>query len=67
MAHSVCNIHCTSKYMNVQSTDPVEVFDNRNFSIIVYCTIDDIVLFHIHADVLIHLLDFVLFELERAL
>jgi len=48
-------------------TDAVEVVHNGNFTVIIIEAIDDIVLFHVHADVFLHLLVLLRFELERAL
>ena len=51
----------------IQLTDPVEVVDDPDFPVIILQVIADVVLFHVRADVLCHLVIFVFRELERAL
>ena len=52
---------------SIQFTDPVEVVDDPDFTVIILQMIADVVLFHIRADVLFHLLIVVFRELESAL
>jgi len=44
-------------------TDPVEVVDDPDFTVIIVQMIEDVVLFHVRADVLFHLLTVVFLEL----
>ena len=53
---------CKSQY-----TDPVEVVDDPDFTVIILQMIADVVLFHVRADVFFHSVIFVFSELQSAL
>jgi len=54
---AVCNLY----------TNPVEVLNNRDFTVIIGHMIANVVVFHVRADVLLHLFTVVVRVLERQL
>jgi len=51
----------------IHITNPVEIVDDPDFTVIIFQMIADVVFFHVRADVLFHLVIFVLPELQSAL
>jgi len=52
---------------SIQFTDPVEVIDDPDFTVVILHMIADVVLFHVRADVFFHCVIFVFVELQSTL
>ena len=48
-------------------TDPIEVFNDSNFTVLVLHVVTNVVLFHVRADIFLHLLIVAYVELQSAL